>query len=714
MRSGRGKCPQCKETIVVDLDAAEIRCPYCHALLKKSKKTVAEVRAEEEARIAAAEARERALRGEPEEVAAEPAAEPVAEVPAEPVVETPVEETLPETPAEEAAEAPAEEVAEAPAEEVVDEIGMTDEELAALDETLSTEESAPAEAAAEPVDEIGISDEELAAMDDVPATEEALSEEPIDIPAESGDSDDLSVMAGVAMDEPTAETDGREEALTDEDIAAMDDGIPTLEESEDDAPIVGAAAPYVPSEDAAAEPAEESIPVEAPAEEPAEEAEVPVEATEESVEIADEEATEESVTLPEDAPEEAPLAEEADLPAEEAEEAVAEENPAEAVPAEIAEEESAEAELEEPVEETPEVIPEDAPAEETPAEDAGYTDEDMAFAASLSDGINAGDKGEKKGGYVAPVVTARPASTRGDKADAPKGDAPKGDKKMDGTAIYKKPVAVIMMILAFIGAAISLLFINIKIFDLINADFGGKVADIAAKILDVVPMGETMVSLVFGGVMLLISILGLTGKRGKPGFFFALLASLLFLAEKVFIGDDALVKVQAITDLYAKFGEYVPYAIYGLLLLGAIGFVVSIVVGKEELEFSGATAILPILYVLVAVGAYVALVALPFVTTFEVKAEYIKYAIFGIVGLSILLTLIGVHSATASRGANAWLLFAAAVIVALLYAADVVLDKVVTSKGGEINQQVRAIVTTVIPSILFFPLIGYTISDMRN
>ncbi len=711
MRSGRGKCPQCKETIVVDLDAAEIRCPYCHALLKKSKKTVAEVRAEEEARIAAAEARERALRGEPEEVAAEPAAEPVAEVPAEPtvevpaepVVETPVEENLPETPAEE--------VSEAPAEEVVDEIGMTDEELAALDETLPTEESAPAEAAAEPVDEIGISDEELAAMDDVPATENALSEESTDIPAERPDADDLSVMAGVETNEPTAETDGAGEALTDEDVAALDD-IPVATESED-APAEGAAAPYVPSEDAAAEPAEESIPVEAPVEDTAADAEVPVEATEESVEIA-EETTEESVTPPEDAPEEAPLAEEADLPAEEAEEAVAEENPAEEAPAEIAEEESAGLELEEPVEETPEVIPEDAPAEETPAEDAGYTDEDMAFAASLSDGIDAGDKGEKKVGYVAPVVTARPASTRGDKADAPKGDAPKGDKKMDGTAIYKKPVAVIMMILAFIGAAISLLFINIKIFALINADFGGKVADIAAKILDVVPMGETTVSLVFGGVILLISILGLTGKRGKPGFFFALLASLLFLAEKVFIGDDALVKVQAITDLYAKFGDYVPYAIYGLLLLGAIGFVVSIVVGKEELEFSGATAILPILYVLVAVGAYVALVALPFVTTFEVTAEYIKYAIFGIVGLSILLTLIGVHSATASRGANAWLLFAAAVIVALLYAADVVLNNVVTSKGGEINAQVRAIVTTVIPSILFFPLIGYTISDMRN
>ena len=91
MRSGRGKCPQCKEIIVVDLDAQEIRCPLCNALLKQSKKTVAEVRAEEEARIAAAEARERALRGEPEEAPVQP--EPAPETPVEaPVAEVPVEE----------------------------------------------------------------------------------------------------------------------------------------------------------------------------------------------------------------------------------------------------------------------------------------------------------------------------------------------------------------------------------------------------------------------------------------------------------------------------------------------------------------------------------------------------------------------------------------------------------------------------------------------
>ena len=86
MKSGRGKCPQCKEMIVVDLEAPEIRCPFCNALLKKSAKTVAEVRAENEAREAAAKARMAALEEEAtpaEEIAT---AAPAEDIPA-PVVE---------------------------------------------------------------------------------------------------------------------------------------------------------------------------------------------------------------------------------------------------------------------------------------------------------------------------------------------------------------------------------------------------------------------------------------------------------------------------------------------------------------------------------------------------------------------------------------------------------------------------------------------------
>ena len=109
MRSGRGKCPQCKEIIVVDLDAPEIRCPLCNALLKKSQKTVEEVRAEEEARVAAAMAREKAL--EEEAAAAET---PVTEEPETAVEESPATEV-----AEEAVEV-------APAEEAVEEIAEAD------------------------------------------------------------------------------------------------------------------------------------------------------------------------------------------------------------------------------------------------------------------------------------------------------------------------------------------------------------------------------------------------------------------------------------------------------------------------------------------------------------------------------------------------------------------------------------------------------------
>ena len=92
MRSGRGKCPQCKEMIVVDLDAPELRCPFCHALLKKSAKSVAQVRAEQ----AAKEAEAAALAAKEQEAAAQAAQaqvpEPVADTPGQPA---PVEESVP-------------------------------------------------------------------------------------------------------------------------------------------------------------------------------------------------------------------------------------------------------------------------------------------------------------------------------------------------------------------------------------------------------------------------------------------------------------------------------------------------------------------------------------------------------------------------------------------------------------------------------------------
>ena len=652
MRSGRGKCPQCKEIIVVDLDAPEIRCPLCNALLKKSQKTVEEVRAEEEARVAAALAREQALA---EEVAA---------------AETPVEEAAPE-------EAPAEEVASVeeavPAEETPEEVA---EEAAEADIDIP-EEASEEEA---PVDEIGLTDEELAAMDDVPPTEEEQADEI---------------------------------GLSDEELAAMDDGIPTEEDAalEDDAAFADVDIPEDAEE--GVEDADLDIPAsveveEEPAAEEVSDEEAPAEEAEEElgaeVELSDEG---EVADIPvEDALEEAPegaVAEE--IPVEEAEEPAAE---IEEAVEEPAEEEVA---IEEAVEE--EAV-EEAPAEEAEEEvaaDDAYvpSEEDMAFAASLSEG----SKREPGKGFVAVVNTdGKPAKKEKEKKERKK-DAPKGENKMSETAIYKKPVAVIMMILAVIGAAFTLLYTtNLALFGLISENVGLKVLDIAVKIMDVLPKGEALIPVIFGGVLVLISILGLTGQRGKPGFLFALLASLVYLAVKLFGGADPIVKIDAVAKIIDKFGEYVPYAIYGLLLLAAVFFAVSIGSGRDELEIGGGTVVLPIVYMLVAVVGYVALVLLPkFISGFTVSADIVKYVIFGIVGLSILMTLIGVHSATASRGANAWLLFAATMIVVLLYAGVTVIDKVGADKGLDPLVDIFACVA---PSIIFFPLIGYAVSDLRN
>lgn len=648
MRSGRGKCPQCKEIIVVDLDAPEIRCPLCNALLKKSQKTVEEVRAEEEARVAAALAREQALAEEA--AAAEAPVEEVAapeEAPAEEAVS--VEESVPaEETAEEVAEADIDIPEEASEEETpVDEIGLTDEELAAMDDVPPTEE--------EQADEIGLSDEELAAMDDgIPTEEETVEDDAafadVDIPedAEEGVEDaDLDIPASVEVEEE-----------------------PAAEEVSD--------------EEAPAEEAEEELGAEVELSDEGEVADIPVEdALEEAPEgaVAEEEAIDEI-----------PVEEAAEEPADEAE---AVEEPAEEAVAE---------------EETIEEAPAEEAVEEVAADDAYVpSEEDMAFAASLSEG----SKREPGKGFVAVVNTdGKPAKKEKEKKERKK-DAPKGENKMSETAIYKKPVAVIMMILAVIGAAFTLLYTtNLALFGLISENVGLKVLDIAVKIMDVLPKGEALIPVIFGGVLVLISILGLTGQRGKPGFLFALLASLVYLAVKLFGGADPIVKIDAVAKILDKFGEYVPYAIYGLLLLAAVFFAVSIGSGRDELEISGGTVVLPIVYMLIAVVGYVALVLLPkFISGFTVSADIVKYVIFGIVGLSILMTLIGVHSATASRGANAWLLFAATMIVVLLYAGVTVIDKVGADKGLDPLVDIFACVA---PSIIFFPLIGYTVSDLRN
>jgi len=322
-----------------------------------------------------------------------------------------------------------------------------------------------------------------------------------------------------------------------------------------------------------------------------------------------------------------------------------------------------------------------------------------------------------KRGFVAPVNTVRYATsdTRGsNNADAhgQNSGAPEGEKKMNN-AIYKKPAAFLMMIFAILAGAFYFLYYNVLSLGYISEKF-------ALKIVEKLPTfgGEKFsiyVNLIFGGLIFLLAIFGLTGKRGKAGFFFVLLADLAFIAIHLFTGSELvepMIKVDAIAKIIDKYNTYITYGIYGLLALGAIAFIVSISGGREELEISGGTAVLPILYMLIAVLGYAALVILPkFMSSFTVKPNYIRYTILAIWGIALLLTLIGVHSATASRGANAWLLFATAMIVALIFAAEAVLEKFGIKK--QINP-LPEILYAISPVIVFFPLAGFAAADLRN
>lgn len=640
MRSGRGKCPQCKEIIVVDLDAPEIRCPLCNALLKKSQKTVEEVRAEEEARVAAALAREKALaeKAAETEVPVEEAPEAaVEEAPAAEVAEEAVEVVPAET-AEEALDADVDiSLPEEAAEEVpADEIGLTDEELAAMDEVPPAEEEASAEAA-EPVDEIGLSDEELAAMDDGIPTEEETAEDDaafadIDVPEQTEDGAeeaDLDIPVSVEVEEPAAEEAPDEEAA-EEETPAEEEPLGGEVELADEGDV-----PEIPVEEAPDDVASDETPVEETAEEPALEVE------------------------------EAPSGDE---------------------PIEI--------ELEDPV------------AEEALAEENVYvpTEEDMAFAASLSEGT----KRAPGKGFVAVVdPTANPVKKQKEKKER-KEKAPKGENKMSGTAIYKKPIAVIMMLLSIIAAAFYFLYIRVEALGLISdslTDFANKLPTFGAEKF------ELYKKTIFAGLILVISVLGMTGKKGAIGFLFVLLADLVYVAQNVIGGY---VTIEKLEELLVQFEEYIEYGKLGLLLLAAIFFAAAMISGKEDYEFSGAAAILPVLYMLVVGAGFAASVILTKLEVFIVTDDMLRYYTLGALGLPVLLTLIGVHSKTASRSANGWLIFGTLFALVLLGAAEIVLTKLIEAKGSVLDAKYSDIVTMITPVIAFFGVAGFAASDLRN
>ena len=666
MRSGRGKCPQCKEMIVLDLDAAELRCPFCNALLKQSAKTVAEVRAEQEAAAAAA-------------AVAMPATEEVSA--SQEIVEPAPDVSAPETEPSEPR----------------DEAGISEEELAMMDATVP-EEKAADEASSEAEDEIGISDEELAMMDatvpeETTAEEAPAEDDPVLSDRQSGETpvaeatDEPLVFGSISADEndqtpeeaaaegvadeedaPLAE---EEEAPVNNNISLEDDMDPAL--LDEDLPLIEDAAP-----EAAAE---ETLDNEVAAEETLDNKE-----SESAEALPDEpvaEAAEESAPLEvEDA---APTAVEDEAPSEEPAALEVEDAP------------SASLEIEEPA------------AEETPAEEAPYvpTEEDMAFAASLSET----KRTPSRVGFVSPNEAAEPAEKKEKKAKrAPKEAAAKGEKSMGGSSIYKKPIAVIMMILSILAAAVWFLYYKTEVFLLISADLATTIAEALPTFGDAMTFPSYVIAAITG-LIAVTSILGLTGKKGKLGFLFVLLADLVYALVALF-GATPIVEIEALQKIVVDYGEYAMYAIYGLVLLAAIFFAISFGTDKEDYDFSAAGAILPIIYMVVVIAGYAASILLPMlIEDFSLSADIVRYAILGVLGVTLLLTLVGVHRGTLSRAANGWLIFATLLTIAVVNAVPVVIAKFVPEAAIYVHSEIPYFLT---PIIAIFGVAGFTAADLRN
>jgi len=696
MRSGRGKCPQCKEIITVDLDQQEIRCPFCNALLKKSARSVEKprpVETEQETVVA------------PQVVSVAEASAPVREsAPSAPVTpEVPVEEPVNEVPVE----VPAEDIpAEAPTvEEVPDEIGISDEELAMMDETPAGEISSE-ESPVQQEDEIGISDEELAMMDEKMPDDAYLAEgeadEPIiagsisaeaedKTPEESAEAEDAALPTEEDADQPV-----EEENMADHENVTLDDD---LSGADFDDSMLVTPEEAQPEEEASEMPAEAVEPAqsaeEIPAEEPILSEEAPAEEipTAEAEPVAVEEAPAEEIPVAEEAPEALPEGEE--VPAEQAAEATAEqptEEPPEELPVAIEDETPEEANEEE------------APVTEETSEpltlvDEPYvpTEEDMAFAASLSET-------GRHSKFIAPTAdsskTAKTAERGYRKVQQEKPVAAEGE------SIYKKIVAILM--LAFSAIATIFYFLYVKQ-DVVAALFPDL-----STLFDSLPVfGDELypiyVHLVFFVLIVVISALGLTGKKGKIGFLFVLLSALVAAAIRAI---PAFIESEAVLAIIVDYGTYLSYAFYGLLLVGAVCFLISHLKDREDFGISVLSGAPAIAYMALLVLGTLALSLLPtFLEEFLLPEDIFTYLFIGIWALAVLLTLVGVNRAPASRSANGWLAIMSLFAVALSALLRNIFMNLALLDAYLMSATVVTLFDFALPLI---GLMGFAASDLRN
>jgi len=758
MRNVHGICPECHNRITIDLDAAVVECPICHRRLKAKKPPKTEI--PQEPVPAAAEV---AMPSAVEQVAPETVETPINETPVEqaPVMNEAPEVETPAAPEEVPTEDVAPEEAPVPEEETMSEeeamalAAAMDEGVPVTDETPAEEEpEAPVEGApAEEINADEISAEELALMDDVPP--QAIAES----------SDETIVYSSISAEEekPEPEED-EEEAEVPEEEESLGEGLKELsadaaesdltvedsaeetvepESSEDSEFAIGDNAPDVVDEAPAEEIAEEVTDEAAPVEEaPAVDEETPVEETP-AEDVAVEEPANEEPAVEEPAVEEA-AAEEPTV--EEEAEAVAAEEPAAEEVAEEPVAEDAPLQVEEPA-------PEEAPVEETPAEEAApaeaesaesedapaYSEEDFAAAGEID--VRTANVRTFRAPKNAPVVV-RNAPAKDAQASAPKPESP-----AENSRIYARPVAVILAILSLVFVLFELtygLFVRdasyAAIFLAQNLEgnvyvgapalLGALPADIISMVLGFLPVfgGDNfrfIITAIYYGLIILIAIFGITGKKGKTGSIFLLLGAIVLglLREWALNGNAFFfIPYEGLPELLSEYGTYALCGGYALLMLAGIFYLVALSAGRKAYSFSFGPGVLAMLFSVIVFLAGAAVFVCPIVfEKFPDISAYFNYGLLAVFGITVLLTLIGVHRADLSRSANgylaAFMLMFFGLLAALTNIVPTVLVKLFGFEALSVIDKTWADLLRVcgaMTSGLAIGAIGFAVSDMRN
>ncbi|MBP5405087.1 MAG: hypothetical protein J6Y74_03980 [Clostridia bacterium] len=640
-----------------------------------------------------------------------------------------LEDEVPEAPAEETEEA---EEAEAPQEEEALGEGLKD---------LSSEDDAETP------------DLEVEAA---PETEEPLVENPLPetSPSETEATNDLfsdSPLEDVKNEEKTEEP-SLEEAAPEADIEIAEEPVtaepvaePVVESAEEIAePVVEPAEEVVetpaPIEESATETAEAP---EAPADEATEEipaketpadadikeeipAETPVEMTEESAPVAEAEVAPAPVEEQAPVPEELTLAEE---PKEEAPLTLEEEPKAEEESSGEDDEYSldaalASAEAAAPATKEPEASAE-TPAEQASEEEPAYSDEDFAAAGEI-DVRN----------YA---VKKRTAKSAHEVARALRVAEEKQQKKEKETStknnLFARPVAALIFAFSILfvlfdfayglfvrNAAAATYFLAGNYAGAAYAEAPALISLLPASLIETIlsklpvfggDLFLTIITAIYYGLIAVIAVLGITGKKGRVGSVLLLVADIVIALFRLWTlngGAFFFIPYDGLPTILASYGAYILAGGYGILLAAAALYIASFARAKDDYAFSFKAGIPALVYAALVLLGGAALIVLPIVKAdFALGADIIGYALMGIVGLSIVMTLIGVNKKDLSRSANGYL-------AAFLLAAASCLFLVTVLLPVFTEMTVASLVRVggVLPATLLIAAAGFSMADIRN